>query len=257
VSSLNIDPISRFIQLVETFKLDPKTLNEWGQLIHLSDDQVRGVVKNSDLKTSKHSMIYTEKNLEECSKLILNILERFHEKNPLRKAMGSDILKQETGLNEKWLTELLEILETDGSVRIAGSGVALATHKVELEGGRAELSGKMESIMMSNGFTPTTTAELSGKLNESEKNVLEILHVLKGKNKVDEIVNGLWMYGVNMVKLRQVLNDHFINQDNLKVPDFKTMTGLTRKFAIPILEYCDTQGWTVRDENVRLKGEKL
>jgi len=38
------------------------------------------------------------------------------------------------------------------------------------------------------------------------------------------------------------------------VADFKRMSGLTRKFAIPVLEYCDKQSWTVRDGNVRLKG---
>ncbi len=257
VSSLDIDPVSRFTQLVTTFKLEPKTINEWGKLIHITDDHVREIVKKSDLKTSKHSMIYTDKNLDECRNMIFKELEYFHKKYPLREAIGSDGLKQKTKMNNHWLTELLNMMEAEGSVRSAGPGVALASHKVELAGGKAVLSGEMEQLMMGNGFTPTTTMELSEKLNETEKGVLEILHVLKSKKKVAEILNGVWMNNENMVKLRRSLNDHFNTQSEMNVADFKTMTGLTRKFAIPILEYCDMQGWTRRDGNVRLKGENL
>jgi selenocysteine-specific elongation factor len=257
VSSLEPDPVLRFGQLVMTFKLEPKTINAWGRLVHITDDQVRGIIKKSDLKTSKHSFIYTDQNLDECKNLILKGLKRFHEKYPLRKSMGSDVLKQETKMSDHWLTELLNMMEAEGSVRSAGPGVALASHKVELAGGRAELSGKMEHILMENGFIPTTTAELSEKLSESEKGVLEILHVLKGEKKVEEILNGVWMYSENMAKLLRSLNDHFNTQSEMNVGDFKDITGLTRKFAIPVLEYCDKMGWTNRQGNVRLKGENL
>ncbi len=257
VSSLKIDPVSRFTQLVMTFKLEPKTINEWGKLIHITDDQVRQIVKISDLKTSKHSMIYTDQILDGCKILILKELEHFHKKYPLRKVMGSDVLKQETKMSDRWLKEILHILEAEGLVQSEGPGVALASHKVELEGGMADLSSNIEDGLIKSGFTPMTTLELSAKLNESEKGILEILHVLKGKTKVEEILNGVWVHSENMAKLRRSLNDHFNTQIEMNVADFKTMTGLTRKFAIPVLEYCDMRGWTSRDGNQRLKGDNL
>jgi len=257
VSELDLGLEKRFEQLVTTFRLNPKTVFEWGKALQMTDNNVRNLVKKTGLNTSRRSFIYSDDNLNTCSELIVKSLEQFHEKNPLRKAMSTDVLKQETRLSEKWLTELLGIMEKDASIRSAGTGVALASHKVELAGGTAELSGKMEKGLRENGFTPMTTKKLSGMLHKAENDVLEILHVLKSAGNVLEIENGVWMHGENMAKLRQSLKGHFDSQNEMNVADFKRMTSLTRKFAIPVLEYCDKQGWTERNGNLRLKGKEL
>jgi len=257
VSELDLGLEKRFEQLVTTFKLNPKTVFDWGKALQMTDNNVRDLVKKTGLNTSRRSFIYSDENLNTCSELIIKSLEQYHEKNPLRKGMSTDVLQQETRLSEKWLTELLGIMEKDASIRSAGTGVALASHKVELAGGTAELSGKMEKGLRENGFTPMTTKKLSGMLHKAENDVLEILHVLKSAGNVLEIENGVWMHGENMAKLRQSLKGHFDSQNEMNVADFKRMTSLTRKFAIPVLEYCDKQGWTERNGNLRLKGKEL
>jgi selenocysteine-specific elongation factor len=257
VSALDIDPVSRFGQLVTTYKLSPKAIHGWGQALQMTDDQVSEMAKKAKLKISRHSFVYADENLNTCSELIVKSLEQYHGKNPLRKAMSADVLQQETRLSEKWLAEVLGIMEKDASIRSAGTGVALASHKVELAGGTAELSGKMEKALRENGFTPMTAKELSGMLNKAENDVLEILHVIKSAGNVLEIENGVWMHDENMSKLRRSLKSHFDSQNEMNVADFKNISGLTRKFAIPVLEYSDKQGWTNREGNLRLKGTKL
>ncbi len=257
VSELDLDLEKRFRQLVATFKRNPKTVFDWGRALQMTDNTIRDLVKKTSLNTSRRSFVYSDENVNSCSELIVKSLEQFHEKNPLRKAMSADVLQQETGLSEKWLAEMLDIMEHDASIRSAGTGVALASHKVELAGGTAEVSRKMEDGIIENGFTPLTTEELSKKLKTSHKDILEILHVLKSEDKVVEIENGVWMHSQNMAKLRQAMKDHFNTQSEMNVTDFKRMSGLTRKFAIPVLEYSDKQGWTERDGNVRLKGAEL
>ncbi len=257
VSELDLGLEKRFEQLVTTFKLNPKTVFDWGKALQMTDNNVRDLVKKTGLNTSRRSFIYSDENLNTCSELIIKSLEQYHEKNPLRKGMSTDVLQQETRLSEKWLTELLGIMEKDASIRFAGTGVALASHKVELAGGTAEISGKIEIGLRGNGFTPMTTKELSGMVQKAENDVLEILHVLKSAGNVLEIENGVWMHGENMAKLRKALKSHFDSQNELNVADFKSISGLTRKFAIPVLEYCDKQGWTERNGNLRLKGKEL
>jgi len=257
VSELDLDMENRFGQLVGAFTLSPKTVYEWGKILQMTDKAIRELVKKTGLNSSKRSFIYNNENLEHCTHLLQQTLESFHEKNPLRKAMSVDVLQQETKLSEKWLAEVIEILEKDGVLRSAGTGVALASHSVELAGGTAEISRKIEDGIMESGFTPMTTGEVSKKLKMSPKELLEILHVLKNNETVVEIENGVWMDGENMAKLRQAMDDHFNTQSEMNVADFKRISGLTRKFAIPVLEYCDRQGWTERDGNVRLKGEGL
>ena len=43
----------------------------------------------------------------------------------------------------------------------------------------------------------------------------------------------------------------------MTVADFKQLFGLSRKHAIPLLEYLDKQRFTERDKNFRRKGNQL
>ena len=64
---------------------------------------------------------------------------------------------------------------------------------------------------------------------------MELLHVLKGKEKLIEIKAGLWLEKSNFNKLISMLKSYFLSKEKLSVPDFKTLTHLTRKTAIPLL----------------------
>ena len=65
------------------------------------------------------------------------------------------------------------------------------------------------------------------------------------------------MHNENRTKLCQALIDYFDKHQEMEVADFKNITALTRKFAIPMLEYCDKEGLTYRNGNQRSKGDNL
>ena len=56
-----------------------------------------------------------------------------------------------------------------------------------------------------------------------------------------------------LIKIRKF----FIKKKKLSVGEFKNIIGLTRKTAIPFLEYLDNYNFTVRNENYRSIGESL
>ena len=51
--------------------------------------------------------------------------------------------------------------------------------------------------------------------------------------------------------------EYFSFSNELKISDFKKLTGLTRKTAIPLLEYFDKKQYTIRKENFRIIGHDL
>ena len=257
VSTLDVDPVQRFGQLVDSVSTQPHTISEWALLNQCTDEKVHGWITKLDLQTTEKDIVISNKVLNESKKIVINTLHSFHKKKPLRSSMGVDIIQQESKLGIIWLEEVITMMKKDGIIKFVESGVALASHKVELIGGTAELSIKMESHLIEVGFTPLTTAELSYTFHESDKQVLEVLHVLKGDKKVSEIENGTWMHNKNRTKLRQALIDYFDKHKEMEVADFKNITALTRKFAIPMLEYCDKEGLTYRNGNQRSKGDNL
>ena len=77
-------------------------------------------------------------------------------------------------------------------------------------------------------------------------------------NKRQEVhlINGdLIISSKSFNNLINSLNDHFVNNETLSVSEFKDITGLTRKNAIPILEYLDKCNYTIRNGAERLKGD--
>ena len=257
VSALDVDPVQRFGQLVDSFSTQPHTISEWALLNQCTDEKVNKWITKLDLQTTKKDIVFTHNILDESKKIIVSTLNIFHQRKPLRRSMGVDILQQESRLSTIWLEEVVAMMKKEGIVKFVESGVALTSYKVELVGGTAELSRKMENNLTKVGLKPLTTVELSQKYNENDKRVLEVLHVLKGDKKVSEIENGIWMHNENIAKLRQTLIKHFSQNNEMEVTDFKNITALTRKFAIPMLEYCDKQGWTDRSGNQRYKGDNL
>ena len=81
--------------------------------------------------------------------------------------------------------------------------------------------------------------------------------MLKDSEKVVQIDSDLWMHMNNYNILKYLLGRYFTKHTKLSVPEFKKMISVTRKNAIPILEYCDKIKFTTRVDNYRVKGEKL
>lgn len=247
----------RFKQLVTVFKKNPKKVYEWSKILNMTENQVRKMIFDPDLKVSKRSFVYSLENLKDDTEKLFKLLKNYHEQFPLREGMSMELIKQETGFRDQWQEEILNMLIEQGQIKKISQGVALSTHAVRLSEGKGGLSQQIEKTLIENHFVPLTTTEISTLLNESPKEMLEILHVFKNREEVVELENGLWMHSRNMTKLRDKMRVFFQQKKELNVADFKDMSGLTRKHAIPVLEYCDKQGWTERNENVRLKGENL
>ena len=55
----------------------------------------------------------------------------------------------------------------------------------------------------------------------------------------------------------KIIKDFFLRKTEMGVSDFKQLLGLSRKNAIPLLEYLDKQRYTERDKNFRTKGDQL
>ena len=115
----------------------------------------------------------------------------------------------------------------------------------------------ISDVLAQSKFAPQSLNEILEKTQLENESVLELLHVLKGKDKSIEIKSGLWLEKSNFNELISVLESYFLSKGKLSVPDFKTLTHLTRKTAIPLLEYLDKRGFTFREENERIKGDRL
>ncbi len=55
----------------------------------------------------------------------------------------------------------------------------------------------------------------------------------------------------------EILGEHFAGAENISVGDFKGLFGFSRKYAVPMLEYLDSEDYTKRVGDARVAGRKL
>ena len=75
--------------------------------------------------------------------------------------------------------------------------------------------------------------------------------------EIEFIGQDFWLDKNSLNKVISDVKSHFNLKEELSVNKFKSITGLSRKTAIPLLEYFDSKKLTLRSNNMRLKGEKL
>jgi selenocysteine-specific elongation factor len=255
VPLLERDPIKRFYQLINYST--PKFIEEWSSITQVHITDIFKWIKDLGLFITENEFVYSEDMKKESTQNVIRVLQSFHDNNPLRNGMGSDVLKQQSRIDEGWFLEILSMIEKEGLIKRLGSEYALSSHEIKISDEMINLYEKLEKKTIQNGFIPITTKEISGQFELSEKKCLELLHVLKNQKKLVKVNIDLWMHSKNIDRLYLLNKNHFQSNNELDISSFKSYTGLTRKFAIPVLEFCDKQGWTLRMGNLRIKGENL
>jgi selenocysteine-specific elongation factor len=92
---------------------------------------------------------------------------------------------------------------------------------------------------------------------QNKKKALNILYLLRENGLTVQVNNDLWMHRNCYEILKSNLRLYFKKNNKLSVPDFKGILNVTRKNAIPLLEYLDKINFTKRVENYRIEGASL
>jgi selenocysteine-specific elongation factor len=91
---------------------------------------------------------------------------------------------------------------------------------------------------------------------KSREPFADAITVLRGRPEVVELADG-WIHRDALGRALSILQTLFEGRPEIAVGDLKDALAITRKHAIPLLEYFDSNGWTVRRGNGRMAGPGL
>ncbi|MBI2027695.1 MAG: selenocysteine-specific translation elongation factor [Deltaproteobacteria bacterium] len=115
---------------------------------------------------------------------------------------------------------------------------------------------KIEDILREARFTPPTIKEISMILNLTEKETLDILNGLVHSHKIKRIKYDFYIHADIFKALEEKIKLRFKELAQLDMSDFKQLTGASRKFTIPLVEYCDQIMLTLRRGDKRILNHK-
>ena len=182
-------------------------------------------------------------------------LEKYHTDNPLQIGLSKEELRSGLGRNVDQkvfhfcLSELLkkeEVVQEDSAVR-------LASHQVALQADEKKLQQDLESWHREKGLsTPTMRESMEQFSDYPESLVKEVFALLLREEKLVKVSETLYYDAKVIADLQEKVTEFMLKEGEIDAPRFKNLTGLTRKFSIPLLEYFDRVKLTIRVGDLRV-----
>ncbi|HEU0265550.1 MAG TPA: selenocysteine-specific translation elongation factor [Geobacterales bacterium] len=186
--------------------------------------------------------------------LLVDELAAFFVTNPLKEGMGKEELRMRLPKRSdpRFFGPLLTALEKEGKVRAERDVVALTGRKVGGNAAQEDLTLRIEGALRRGGMEPPTIRELWESLHSSEKEILEHLNRLARENRAIKLKSDVFYAPEPLAALRDKLITHLKEKGEITPPEFRELSGLSRKFMIPLLEHFDAERITIRVGDKRL-----
>jgi len=173
-------------------------------------------------------------------------LARFHREQPLRAAMPREELRRRAfpGAPPAAFEHVLASLAAAGEVRVQPDAVAAAGHEVSLDPQEEHARRRLTEEALAAGLAGLDPREMAGSPGAA---VLErVARVLARERVLERVGEGRLVHREHLQRLKAAVRERWPPGTRLDVGGFKEMTGLTRKFVIPLLEYLDRERVTRR-----------
>ncbi len=120
----------------------------------------------------------------------------------------------------------------------------------------AEITEKIEKLLKSSGNSVPDYAELEKRINAGKKILNFILGLMVKQFKIVKINNNIYYPKEQIDDIKSKLDDFFKKKERLEPKDMKEIAGVSRKYAIPLLEYFDNTAYTLKKGDYRIKNPK-
>jgi selenocysteine-specific elongation factor len=203
---------------------------------------------NADMRWYLHA-----EALDSLTRELRRYLETFHRQNPLKPNIASEELRAKVrGLGERVCLMALEELRQQGVVVVERDRVRLATHQVALDDTRERILNELEAEFLAAGYQPPRVEDLFAKLNIGKGHDKALLQVLLDQGRAVRLKENVVFHRANLAKAETLLVQYLRDHREITPIEFKDLLGISRKYAIPMLEYFDSQKITIRVGDKRI-----
>jgi selenocysteine-specific elongation factor len=187
-------------------------------------------------------------------------LEAHHKREPLARGMLRETLREKLFAHSlpEVFGAVIGRLEANGEVVSEKDVIRSGRHRVDLTDKDAKLSDQIEKLYRDAGVEAPSLDEVmarAGVAASQRGQARKILQLLLDNGKLLRIQGDMFMHAHVVQQLKMKLQAYASQHEPdrlIDVPAFKTLAGVSRKYAIPLLEYFDREHVTRRAGDKRL-----
>jgi selenocysteine-specific elongation factor len=208
---------------------------------------------------SERQRMVAAETFEGMGASLTKILADFHRDNSMKPGLSKEELRSRlhADMDQRFFQLLLNTLVKQGAIVVDEATVRLASHQVSLKADAMSIRAEMETFYSEAGLTPPTVREVQERFAKYPVPLVrEVLELLVREQVLVKISEDLYFQSRAMAVLQEQLVAFIKKEGEIDAPRFKNLTGLTRKFSIPLLEYFDKIKVTIRVGDRRLLRER-
>jgi len=220
-----------------------------------TEKEIQGAVeklhKTGRIRTvsSEPLLLVSGKLFEEVRKKITEKVDKFQKENPLLPGISREDLRASLGkrVRSETFRAALEELAAQKKLDAQGELVKRAGSEIALLPEEAKAKEQIEAAFASASLAVPSVKEVLAKLTVEAKRAEKLLQILLREKNLVRVSPELVFHRQALAQLKEQLSTYKKTKgDRISVPAFKELTGITRKYAIPLLEYLDRERVTRR-----------
>jgi selenocysteine-specific elongation factor len=147
---------------------------------------------------------------------------------------------------------IIERLVKKGALVAEGEFLRLPAHKAAFSKEQAPLGEALLKAHRDAGLSPPNTNDLLTELGISKKEAAPILAALRASGELVRVAEGVWYAAEHLEAAEAAVRKWFEDHESIDLADLKSITGLSRKYLVALLEYFDANRITIRVGDKRM-----
>ncbi|HUF41815.1 MAG TPA: selenocysteine-specific translation elongation factor [Verrucomicrobiae bacterium] len=243
-----------FVEDSEAFALP---INSIYQFLNLREDAIRGGIdgmKSLRAVSAEGEKLYTtELKWRRLGERILTQLKDFHAAHPLVPGMDMEEMRGKLAyeLTPKFFRGVVDLLTQEKTLSREENLVRLTSYQVKLSGAEKILMDKLRKILGAEPLAPPDLKEIEKQAGVTRNRLNELLRILEREGSVVRVTAEMYFLTSAIDRLRTMLIKYLIDKGEMPASAFRDLIGSSRKYTIPLLEYFDRDGLTVRIGDLR------
>jgi selenocysteine-specific elongation factor len=227
------------------------------QFLNLQEEVVRAEldkIKSLRAFNAEGERVYTiDGKWQRLNNAIRATLNEFHKTHPLAPGMDMEELRGKLpyALSAKIFRAVLDTLLSDKAIAKEENLLRTAEHRVQLGSQEKSLMDRIKKILGEQAMTPPELKEIEKQLGVNRAKLTEVIRLLERDRSVIRVATDLYYLPNTIDQVKAVLKKFLSEKGEITAASFRDLIGSSRKYTIPLLEYFDREGLTIRIGDVR------
>jgi selenocysteine-specific elongation factor len=191
-------------------------------------------------------VLVSEQAFAQARQEALAAVDEFHRANPLVAGISKEELREKLGLRAEVFGAVLQALLRENKLAVSGEQVRAAGRTMVLKDEEAESKRTIEQAFATAGLKVPALKDVLAGLRVDKARAQKIVTLLLRDKVLVKISDDLVFHRSALEELRQRVSAQKAKSARIGVAEFKDLTGVSRKYAIPLLEYLDRERVTRR-----------